>query len=128
MKKEVYLTEKELERFRKALMCEKERLERELKESQAGLKTSQAEMAGENDFEEEYAESGTATFEREKELSIEMNILDLLEQVNSAIERLERGKYGFCLRCGKPIGKQRLRALPYAELCIDCRRLEEKSR
>lgn len=127
MRKEAYLTEKELERFRNVLIREKKRLERELKESQAGLKTSQAEMAGENDFEEEYAESGTATFEREKELSIEMNILDLLDKVRAAIERLEQGKYGFCLRCGKPIGRQRLRALPYAELCIDCRIQEEKS-
>lgn len=40
--------------------------------------------------------------------------------VDAALERLHRGTYGVCARCGEPIGVDRLRARPTAELCIRC--------
>jgi len=43
-----------------------------------------------------------------------------LEQVNQALKRLDAGEYGTCVECDEPIGEARLRALPYATLCIQC--------
>ena len=40
--------------------------------------------------------------------------------VDAALERLGKGTYGVCVRCGEPIGVDRLRARPTAELCIRC--------
>ena len=48
------------------------------------------------------------------------------ELVEGALERIEAGTYGTCQRCGKPISEERLEALPYAELCIDCKRAVER--
>lgn len=43
-----------------------------------------------------------------------------LREVSAALARLEAGEYGTCMRCGGPIAKARLQALPTAETCMDC--------
>ena len=48
-----------------------------------------------------------------------------LSAINNAIARHSRGTYGDCEACGKPIPLTRLRAIPYAKDCIDCRRKAE---
>ncbi len=128
MVKKLSLTQNDLKKIKEKLIEERMKLEEELRRVRRGLAESQAESAGENNFEEDYAESGSSTFEREKELSIEVSVSDLLQKVDRALERLRNGSYGYCLTCGKPIAKERLKALPYAELCITCKRKEERRR
>jgi RNA polymerase-binding transcription factor DksA len=62
---------------------------------------------------------GTETFEQEKNLSLLEQVQDELLQIEAAFERLERGTYGTCQACGRPIGKERLEALPATRFCID---------
>jgi len=45
---------------------------------------------------------------------------DEVEKIKQAISRIDAGTYGICLKCGEPIRKERLAALPYAKLCIHC--------
>ena len=78
-------------------------------------------------FEEEYAASGTTTVERERDLSLSENVKDILKRVNGALDRIEEGTYGICDLCNLPIPEERLRALPYANLCISCKQKEEKA-
>jgi RNA polymerase-binding protein DksA len=49
-----------------------------------------------------------------------------IEQIDNALIRLKSGKYGICERCGKKINKQRLRAIPFVDLCIKCKEAEER--
>ena len=51
-----------------------------------------------------------------------------LSAIEEAIARMERNTYGKCDGCGKSIPMSRLRAIPYATDCIDCRRTAERSR
>ena len=51
-----------------------------------------------------------------------------LTQIESAISRLKNGKYGICARCSKKISKDRLEAIPYAVLCVDCKTQGERHR
>jgi RNA polymerase-binding transcription factor DksA len=44
--------------------------------------------------------------------------------IRAALERIDEGAYGACLRCGKPIADRRLRAVPEATTCIRCARRE----
>lgn len=46
----------------------------------------------------------------------------LLEQINEALERLDRGDYGVCQQCGKPISEERLKALLFTPHCVHCAR------
>ncbi|HHJ14192.1 MAG TPA: TraR/DksA family transcriptional regulator [Gammaproteobacteria bacterium] len=43
-----------------------------------------------------------------------------VQQIDQALARIRAGTYGLCERCGEPIGEERLKAIPYASLCIDC--------
>ncbi len=49
-----------------------------------------------------------------------------LQQINNALDRIKRGKYGLCLKCGKEIPRERLEALPYAFMCVDCKVNDER--
>jgi DnaK suppressor protein len=124
--KAVY-SQKDLEEFRSALERERRELQAQLSElEESSFSTPQSDISGEMAFDEEYADSGTATFERERDLSLENNIRDLLAKTGRALERLDEGTFGICERCGKPIEKARLKALPYANLCIKDKQAESR--
>jgi RNA polymerase-binding protein DksA len=46
--------------------------------------------------------------------------------IDNAIARIKNNKYGLCVKCGKRIPQDRLEAIPYALLCIDCKAEEER--
>ena len=52
--------------------------------------------------------------------------LKRLRQIESALSRIQQGKYGLCIKCGKKIPYERLEAIPYAIMCIECKTAEEK--
>ena len=55
-------------------------------------------------------------------LPIEHSLETRLKDINSALERIEKGKYGKCEKCGKAIPKERLKVYPEAMFCLKCRR------
>jgi len=57
--------------------------------------------------------------------SLDLNT-QLLRQVEAALDRLDEGAYGTCLHCEDPIPERRLRALPWAILCVGCQEREER--
>jgi RNA polymerase-binding protein DksA len=119
----------ELEQIRTELVAQRETFQRELTELEAGtFNQSQSDLSGEVSFDEESADAGTFTFERERDLSLSNNLRDLLDKVDSSMRRIKNGTYGSCERCGRPIDKARLKALPYSVLCIDCKKAEERVR
>lgn len=123
------VTRKMIEKIRESLEQQRAALFREFTDLEEGsFSLSQSDMSGEASFDEEYADAGSYTFEREKDLSIGNNIRDLLEKVTHALERIDRGTYGLCENCGDPINKDRLLALPYSSLCIRCKQREERTR
>ncbi|MDR1931066.1 MAG: TraR/DksA family transcriptional regulator [Treponema sp.] len=52
--------------------------------------------------------------------------LKRLKLIDSALTRIEQGKYGLCVKCGKRIPQDRLEAIPYALMCIACKTAEER--
>jgi RNA polymerase-binding protein DksA len=75
---------------------------------------------------DDQADTGTKTFEREQEISLANSILERINQVERALERLDDGTYGWCERCGSTIPVERLAAFPSATLCVTCKQLEER--
>jgi len=112
-------SQKELDELRERLLAEQVELQEQLATiEEQSFATSQSDISGEVSFDEENADAGTFTFERERDLSIENNVRDLLGKIDRALARMDDGTYGTCSRCGKPIEKARVKALPYADLCI----------
>jgi RNA polymerase-binding protein DksA len=95
-----------------------------IEESALGL--SQSEMSGEVSYDEDFADAGSFTFEREKEFSIANNVTDLRSKIDRALHKIEEGSYGICESCGQPIEAPRLKALPHATLCLKCKKAEER--
>jgi len=62
---------------------------------------------------------GSETFEHEKNLSLLEQVSDELLQIEAAFQRVEQGTYGTCQACGRPIGAERLEALPATRFCVD---------
>lgn len=123
------LDKKQLAAIRAELTQELKDLKRQQEElEQSSFTDTQSDLTGEVGLDEDFADAGTATFERERDLSIQNNIRDLIDQVTRAIGRIDEGAYGVCERCGGPIDAARLKALPHAVLCMDCKRREERAR
>lgn len=64
----------------------------------------------------------TATFDRGLDQGLEEGAQQTLADIDAALSRIDDGTYGTCSLCGNPIGAERLRALPWARLCIDDQR------
>jgi len=123
------LTKRETDELRERLLAERTDLRAQFQElEESSFSSNQTDLTGEMGFDEEYADAGTATFEREKDLSLVNNLRDLMDRIDKALAKMDDGSYGLCDRCGKPIEKLRLKALPYANLCLKDKQAEERVR
>ena len=82
----------------------------------------------EGGFDDDPADAGSASFERETAQSLSNHSRGLLTQIDDALRRIDNGTYGTCESCGQAIEKARLDALPYATLCMECKRRAETGR
>lgn len=107
-------------------------LQRKRQEVVRGLHNLEQQYNGSNRDASGYgihiAEMGSEEEELEKSLTLLGEEEDLLAQIDSALDRIERRVYGVCDACSGRIGKARLLAKPFAQLCIDCRRKTEGER
>ena len=102
-----------LEKERTRLEGMREDLEREREETTA-------DGAGElSTVDQHPGDSGTETFELEKTVSLLEQMEDELQEVEGAFQRVEAGTYGTCQACGRPIGAERLEALPATRFCVE---------
>ncbi len=76
---------------------------------------------GDVQFDEESGEGGTVTVDRERNLALSGQALLAVEEIDDALKRIDDKTFGYCERCFQPIPKPRLRALPYARLCVACK-------
>ncbi|MGH8987731.1 MAG: TraR/DksA family transcriptional regulator, partial [Acidimicrobiales bacterium] len=82
---------------------------------------AQEREPGDVQFDEESGEGGTVTVDRERDLALSAQALAAVEEIDAALVKVASGSYGVCQRCQQPIPKPRLKALPYASLCVACK-------
>jgi DnaK suppressor protein len=117
------------QRFRMALLEERERVEKAL----ANLRDDHPGSLGEEGEEtaapneNHLAETATATLGREIDYTLGEHSGEVLNQIDQALVRIEDGTYGICADCGREIAPERLEAYPWASLCIDCKRATERA-
>lgn len=102
-----------LDAARAALLAERERLTTELREA--------VESPGPMTYGSQAA-AATHVFEQQRDLALRDRAEQHLAAVEAALERIDEGTFGGCTNCGRPIAPERLEALPWAALCIDCQR------
>jgi len=114
--------------LRERLLEERERLNREIADLDADLSKSLEDSSEESPYDQHMAETAGVTLDREVDLTLEENARAAMTQIDRALAKLENGSYGHCDKCGRAIGDARLEIAPFATLCVDCKRLEERNR
>jgi RNA polymerase-binding protein DksA len=71
-------------------------------------------------YDSNFADSSQVTAERGEAEALAAKLRETLDEVDLALEKMEKGAYGTCEDCGKPINPARLEAKPAAKQCIDC--------
>ncbi len=90
---------------------------------------TEAEMSSrERDLESTQDPADMAANAYTKELLISMSANDrkLLQLIDEALERVEKGEYGECVNCGEPVSDKRLDAVPWARYCLKCQDMQER--
>lgn len=116
----------DLDHFRRELERERDRLRAAL--NTVNHRTSLVEETGDLAIgtDDHIADSASETYMRELDGGLGENAEHLLVEIEAALGRIEAGTYGLCVVCGRPIGAERLEAVPYATLCIDDKRAQER--
>lgn len=76
-------------------------------------------------YTQHIADIASDNFEREKEIGLASRETALLRRIDEVLLRIEAGSFGICEGCGSEIPRDRLEAIPYALLCIDCKKAGE---
>lgn len=114
------------EHFKRRLLDERQRAQEALdylhQEDAGQLEDDHEEIPSDN----HPADMATSTFDRELDYTLEENVERALAQIDAALKRIEDGTYGICVNRGEQIPAERLEAIPWTTLCIDCKRLQER--
>jgi RNA polymerase-binding protein DksA len=116
----------DLERIRAGLETERDRLRAAMNavNHERSLEDETGDLSIGSD--DHIADTATETFMRELDVGLEENAVRMLADIETALRRLDDGSYGTCVVCGKPIADERLQAVPWATLCIDDKRAQER--
>ncbi len=96
------------------------------KENAGSLEDATGELVS-GSADQHPADTATETVDREIDHTLEEHDERVLEAIDAALGRTEDGTYGKCVNCGAQIPEERLEAMPWATLCIECKRLEERT-
>ena len=109
----------DLEPYRTTLLAERARL---LEERAAAIIAPDPMTYGSQ------AAAASQVFAQQRDLALRDRADQQLALVDAALERIDAGTFGQCLRCGQAIAPERLEALPWAPRCIDCQRIADRER
>lgn len=122
------LNKKDLVLFKKLILKKKESIVEEINHiSEDTLKKSQKDASGDiSGYTYHMADVATDTYDREFSLGLASNERRLIYDLDDALKKIEEGTFGICEDCETSITKTRLKAIPYAKLCVKCQEKREK--
>jgi DnaK suppressor protein len=119
-----HLKTSRLESLKNSLLKEKKELEAHFDINREtdleGRRLSPTDSDGElSSYDNHPADSGTVTFEKERDMALDEKLGKMLAQVNRALSRMEEGTYGLDAATGEPIPYERLKALPFTQHAVE---------
>lgn len=124
------MEKKDIQFFKDLLLKKKDQLSKGIEHiTEDTLKTSQRDAAGDlSAYSLHMADVATDNYDREFSLGLAGNEQKILNRIDAALDKIEDKTFGLCETCNKKISKVRLKAVPYAELCVPCQEKQEKRR
>ena len=121
------LSRQQLKQFRQLLITEREKVAGEIKSIAQDASKSPRDASGDlSAYTAHMADMAADAYEREVSMNIVSSEQEVLYQIDDALKRMDEGAFGICGQCNKPITMSRLKAVPYASLCIQCQRAKEQ--
>lgn len=116
------ISDRFVEAQRKQLLSEREAYTKSATTLRAEAdQLAQDREPGDVQFDEESGQGDSMNVERERDLALSAQAMGSVQEIDEALAKIDKGTYGVCERCGQPIPKERLRALPHAALCVRCK-------
>lgn len=122
-KKKSRMNKTELATYREILLEKR----REILGDVSELEDQAQRSSGDEVSVDHMADHGSDSYEKDQTIGLIERESEALKAVNLALVRIDDGTFGVCPKCEEPIKIARLKALPYARLCLDCQTLEEQS-
>jgi RNA polymerase-binding protein DksA len=116
----------DVDRFRRMLLDERSRVVAAIEYLHEENPGSMEDETDEMPIDNHLAENATATLDREIDYTLEENSEGVLAGIDTALARMDAGTYGICDNCATRISEERLEAIPWTTLCIDCKRKEQR--
>jgi len=118
----------ELKFYRALLLKEREKVGGELTHiTENALNKSARDASGDlSGYSYHMADTASDDYERDFSLGRATEEQTALYVIDEALKRIDDGTYGNCSQCGNPIPKTRLKAIPQADLCVECKKTNEK--
>ena len=121
------LLKKELDEYKKLILKRKDELSDAIEHISEDTKKSQKEASGDiSGYSFHMADVATDNYDREFSMGIVSSERKQLAELNDALKRIEDGSYGICQDCKDPIPQARLKAVPFARLCVKCQEKRDK--
>jgi len=122
------MNKQDTEYFKKLLLQLRAEIVEQLKGTETGLGANVKDSSGDTStISFHLADMGTDTMEREKTFWRASQNSKVLNEIDDALRKIENDEYSLCESCNLPINRQRLEAIPYAKLCIQCKANDEMS-
>ncbi len=116
-----------LEKFKERLLTMRRRLASEVESIRKNALSRRDTASGDvSAMPIHMADIGSDNYDKEFALELIEGESQELRDIDAALERLEAGTFGICEQCGGKVGYGRLNAIPFAQLCIECKRTEER--
>ena len=123
------LSEKKLKEYEQILTDERDNAQKLIAQMSEGYRKGAKDNAGDlSGYAFHQADQGSDTQEQEKTAYLIETEYQKIQLINSAIKRIYDKTYGICEICGCYIQDARLKIIPYARFCIDCKTKEEKKK
>lgn len=123
------LTKEQIGAFKVRLAVELDYIKGNLNALTRDALRQQSESAGDVGIHSTHmADHGTDNFDRDINLLLASGRQEAIYAIEDALRRMDSGSFGNCEVCGNPIGFDRLNAMPYAKMCVECKKDMEKGR
>lgn len=109
------MNQKEIDELRERLLA----MRREIAGEVSALKAEGFSLG--TDGTQDVGDDAANTYARQVLLGLSEREREILREIDDALDRIDEGSYGECEDCGDEIGLSRLRAVPYASLCVECK-------
>ncbi len=122
------LSKDQLKTFRQLLITERVKFADEIRSiARDAARSPSAASADGASYNVHVSDMAADTYDRELSTNMVSAEQEVLYQIDDALKRLDEGAFGVCAECQHPITMSRLKAVPYASLCIECQRKKEQT-